>query len=167
MKILLSTVCLVALSFTAVLSQTRTDFSGTWNMDVTRSEAAAQGTPIEPVTVNIRQTPGEVRIETTREGRSEVVRYLPAPDKYAAAAERVGAFRWDGAKLVTTLVADVNKSAVSVQEVRSLNAAGTEMTVDVSVVVEHGYQTGGSSTLKSQNASNASRGTNVFVKQAP
>jgi hypothetical protein len=167
MKVLLSAVCLVALSSTAGLSQSRPDFSGTWNMDVSRSEAAAQGTPLGPEIVTIRQTPGEVRIETTREGRSEVVRYLPAPDKYAAAAERVGAFRWDGAKLVTTLIADINKSAVSLQELRSLNPAGTEMTVEVSLVVEHGYQTGGSNILRSQNASNASRGTNVFVKQTP
>jgi hypothetical protein len=79
----------------------------------------------------------------------------------------VGAFRWDGSRLVTTLVTDINKSAVSLQEIRSLNAAGTEMTVETSLVVEHGYQTGGSSILRSQNASNASRGTNVFVKQSP
>ena len=50
-------------------------------MDLARSEAAAQGTPIGPVTVAIRQTPGEVNIETTRNGRTEVVRYLPVIGK--------------------------------------------------------------------------------------
>jgi hypothetical protein len=167
MKILLSTICLITLGCTAVLSQTRPDFSGTWSMDVSRSEAAAQGTPLQDVKVTITQTPGEIRIETFREGRGELIRYLPAPDKYTGTGERVGAFRWDGSRLVTTLVTDINKSAVSLQEIRSLNAAGTEMTVETSLVVEHGYQTGGSSILRSQNASNASRGTNVFVKQSP
>ena len=46
-------------------------------MDLARSEAAAQGTPIGPVTVAIRQTPGEVNIETTRNGRTEAVQ-IPA-----------------------------------------------------------------------------------------
>jgi hypothetical protein len=133
-------------------------------MDPSRSEAAAQGTPLQPVTVTIRQTPGEVRIETTRDGHTELVRYLQSAEKPAGSRESVGLFRWDGPRLVTTLVVDINNRPITTQEIRSLNSAGTEMTVQVSLVVEHGYQTGGSSRFRSQNASNASKGTNVFVK---
>lgn len=133
-------------------------------MDLTRSEAAAQGTPIGPVTVAIRQMPGEVRIETTREGRTETVRYLPASAKAVAGAEALGAFRWDGAKLITRLVTDINKQAITVEESRSLDPSGREMTVELTLVVEHGYQSGGTGLVRPQNSPNTSKGINVFVK---
>ena len=74
----------------------RPDFSGTWSMDLAWSEAAAQGTPIKSVTVLIRQTPGEVRVETTRDGSTELVRYLLSARSPRAPQERVGLFKWDG-----------------------------------------------------------------------
>ena len=133
-------------------------------MDMTRSEAAAQGTPIGPVTVAIRQAPGEVNIETTRNGRTEAVRYLPASAKATGATEPMGSFRWDGAKLVTRIVTDINKQAITVEEVRSLEPGGKEMTVIVMLVVEHGYQSGGTGVVRPQNSPNTSKGLNVFVK---
>jgi hypothetical protein len=164
MKVVLSIACVVALHSVNVGVQTHPDFSGTWTMDLTRSEAAAQGTAIGPVTVSIRQTNDEVRIETTRNGRTEVVRYLPASLKATSPDELIGAFRWDGAKLVTRLVTDINKQAVTVEEVRNLDPGGREMTVEVTLVVEHGYQSGGTGVLRSQNSPNTSKGINVFVK---
>lgn len=133
-------------------------------MDLTRSEAAAQGTPIGPVTVAIRQMPEEVRIDTTREGRTESVRYLPAAMKPTAPGGMIGTFRWDGSKLVTTLVTDINKQAITVEEARTLDSGGKEMTVELSLVVEHGYQSGGTGLVRSQNSPNTSKGINVFVK---
>jgi hypothetical protein len=166
MNLLLSTVGVLGLASLALNAQNQPDFSGKWNMDLSRSEAAAQGTPIGPVVVVIRQTATELHIETTRNGGTQVVRYLPAAAKAAGATDYLlGAFRWDGPKLITTLVTAINNQAVTVQETRSLNAAGSEMTVDVSLVVEHGYQSGGTSVVRSQNSPNTSRGTNVFVKQ--
>lgn len=164
MKRALSIGCVVGLGFVGLGAQTQPDFSGTWNMDRARSEAAAQGTPIGPVTVAIRQSPGEVRIETTRNGQTESVRYLPASAKAVSPGELIGAFRWDGPKLVTTLVTDINKQAITVEEVRSLDPAGREMTVEVTLVVEHGYQSGGTGLVRSQNSPNTSKGINVFVK---
>ena len=164
MKRALAIGCGVSIIFVGLTAQTHPDFSGTWNMDPARSEAAAQGTPVGPVTVAIRQTPGEVRIDTTRNGRTESVRYLPAAAKATAAGELLGAFRWDGPKLVTRLVTDINKQAITVEEVRSLDPAGREMTVEVMLVVEHGYQSGGTGVLRSQNSPNTSKGVNVFVK---
>jgi hypothetical protein len=38
------------------------------------------------------------------------------------------------------------------------------MTVELTLVVEHGYQSGGTGVLRSQNSPNSSRGINVFVK---
>lgn len=164
MRFSLSIVCVVVLSSVALTGQNRPDFSGTWTMDLIRSEAAAQGTPIGPVTVAIRQMPGELQIDTTRNGRTESVRYLPAATKPVSPEELIGAFRWDGSKLITTLVTDINKQAITVEEVRSLDPAGREMTVVLTLVVEHGYQSGGTGLVRSQNSPNTSKGINVFVK---
>ena len=164
MKLALSIACVVALGSVGVATQSRPDFSGTWNMDLARSEAAAQGTPIGPVTVAIKQASGEVHIQTTRNGSTETVRYLPASAKAGGGAELIGNFRWEGAKLVTRLVTDINKQAITVEEVRSLDPSGREMTVEVMLVVEHGYQSGGTGVLRSQNSPNTSKGINVFVK---
>ena len=164
MKRALSIGCIVGLGFVGLGAQSRPDFSGTWKMDPTRSEAAAQGTPIGPVTVAIRQTPGEVRIDTIRDGRTESVRDLPVSAKAQGADELLGAFRWDGARLVTRLVTDINKQAITIEEVRSLDSSGREMTVVITLVVEHGYQSGGTGVLRSQNSPNTSKGINVFVK---
>jgi hypothetical protein len=164
MKFAMSIVCVFALGSDGLAGQSRPDFSGTWTMDLTRSEAAAQGTPIGPVTVAIRQMPEELRIETTRNGRTETVRYLPAAVKAVAAGELIGAFRWEGSKLITTLVTDINKQAITVQEARSLDPAGREMTVELTLVVEHGYQSGGTGLVRSQNSPNTSKGINIFLK---
>jgi hypothetical protein len=164
MKRALSIGCIVGLGFVGLSAQSRPDFSGTWKMDPTRSEAAAQGTPIGPVTVAIRQMAGEVRIDTIRDGRTESVRYLPVSAKAQGADELLGAFRWDGARLVTRLVTDINKQAITIEEVRSLDSSGREMTVEITLVVEHGYQSGGTGVLRSQNSPNTSKGINVFVK---
>ena len=165
MKLAMSIACLIALGSADVGVQSQPDFSGTWNMDLARSEAAAQGTPIGPVTLVIRQSPGEIHVQTTRNGSTETVRYLPASAKPGGGAEPIGAFRWEGAKLVTRLVTDINKQAITVEEVRSLDPSGREMTVEVMLVVEHGYQSGGTGVLRSQNSPNTSKGINVFVKK--
>lgn len=164
MRLLLSTLCIFGLMPMGLIAQGSPDFSGTWTMDLTRSEAAAQGTPIGPVVVTIRQMPDELHIETTRDGSKQTVRYLPVGAKATAVGASLGSFRWDGSRLVTSLATDISKQAVTVEEVRSLNAAGTEMTVEVTLVVQHGYQSGGSSAVQYRNSPNTATGTNVFVK---
>ena len=53
MKFLLCALCVVGLGSVGFAAQRSADFSGTWRMDLSRSEAAAQGTPIRAVTVAI------------------------------------------------------------------------------------------------------------------
>lgn len=165
MKHTLSAACLIVVAAVGLGAQSRPDFSGRWSMDLGRSESAAQGQPIGPVEIAITQTPNELQIATTRNGNTETVRYLPAEMKPVAQGQPIGTFRWDGPKLMTTLVTDINKQAITVEEVRTLNPAGTEMTVELSLVVEHGYQSGGSGLLRSQNSPNTAKGINVFVKK--
>ncbi len=164
MKLALTVACAVAIGSLGLRAQVHPDFSGTWTMDLARSEAAAQGNPIGPVTVTIRQMPEELRIDTTRNGRTESVRYLPASAKPTGGGEMLGAFRWEGSKLLTTLVTDINKQAITVQEARTLDPTGREMTVELTLVVEHGYQSGGTGLVRQQNSPNTSKGINVFVK---
>ena len=57
---------MAALILPLVLSgQGAPDFSGTWTMDVARSQTPHQGEPFKLVTFVITQSPSQVRIETT------------------------------------------------------------------------------------------------------
>ena len=162
MKHLLYTLLVATFASVPVAAQNPTDFSGIWNIDLTRSEEALQGPPVGPVTVAIRQTPGELWIETTKEGKTQAVRYLPVGSK--PENESIGTFRFDGPRLVTNLVMHINKQAVTVEEIRSLDPQGTEMTVKMTLVVQHGYQSGVTTNLKSPYPPNTATGTNVFIK---
>jgi hypothetical protein len=95
MKLFVSTVVIAALSSLGVSAQRSPDFSGTWTMDQSRSEAAAHGEPLGSVTVVIRQAPGEVRIETTQNGTAQAVRYLPEGTSPTVADEPMGTFHWE------------------------------------------------------------------------
>ena len=161
MKRLLWTLCVAALVQPGLAAQGLPDFSGTWTMDLSRSETAAQGPAIGPVTVAIQQTSTEVRIETTRNGTTETVRYLPAGMK-SGAEERVGTFRWEGATLITDLNTHINNQAVTFREIRSLNPDRTEMAVEVTLTVQHGYT--GSTVVRSSTSPNTSTGKDVFLK---
>jgi len=164
MKRLLGTLCIAALVQPGLAAQGQPDFSGTWTMDLSRSESAAQGPAIGPVTVAIQQSSAEVRIDTTRHGTTETVRYLPAGPKPASAEERVGTFRWEGVTLITNLNTYINNQAVTFQEIRSLNSDRTEMAVEVTLTVQHGYTAGGTSVVQSPKSSNTSTGKDVFLK---
>ena len=53
--------------------------------------------------------------------------------------------RWDGPALVTTTIRKVNDFPITTVERRTLNADRTEMTVETTLRVEHGYSSNGSS----------------------
>src|SRR5579864_8480291 len=122
MKLLLSAVCAFTFGASAVPAPKLADFSGLWEMDRSRSEAAAQATPIGPVTVAIHQTPAELQIDTTRSGMLETVRYQPSGDRLVAGHEVPSAtFRWEGSTLVTFRAVNIDNQTVTVTEVRSLD----------------------------------------------
>lgn len=130
-------VVLIAQATTAA----KPDFSGIWTMDRERSESAMQEQPIGRVSVSITQTGTNVTIQTTREGKPEVVTYtieeMPnAPGVIGAGTRRA---YWDGLTLVTEGAGNVQGQTVSVREARTLNASRTEMTVESTVTVQHGY----------------------------
>jgi hypothetical protein len=136
------------------------DFSGTWTMDRERSESALQEQPIGRVTIAITQTGTNLTIQTTRDGKPEVATYtieeLPnGPGVTGAGTRRA---YWEGLKLVTEGAGNVQGQTVSVREARTLNASRTEMTVESTVTVQHGYSFRG--------AKNYATGKDIYTRTA-
>lgn len=115
-------------------SASRPDFSGAWELD---APSAAR------VTLTIKQTPAEVTIET-RSGASDVLTYkLDGSETTVAGASGTPITtraRWEGAKLVTETARTVNGAAVTTMHVLSLNSTGRELTVEKTLMVQHGYR---------------------------
>jgi hypothetical protein len=133
------------LAVTLALSQAtsgaaKPDFSGVWTLDRSRSQSP------EPITLEIKQTETEFRIEATRNGVSSARVYpidLQAkPGGRGIDATRARAY-WDGAKIVTEGSGNIQGQTVSIRESRSLSADGAEMIVESLIIVQHGYSFGG------------------------
>ena len=142
-------------------AQSRPDFSGTWIMDATRSQSAVQNEPVKSMTVVITQAPIDVRIETKRDERVQTITYKPgSADSLSAVNARSNllssTWYWDGPRLVTETLSDINGATMRTRQVHTLDPAGTEMTVETLLVVEHGY------TLRG--AQNYGVGKDVFKK---
>ena len=154
---------IVALMLPLVLSgQGAPDFSGTWTMDVARSQTPHQGEPFKLVTFVITQSPSQVRIETTRGTEKENVLYPLTKSRASVSASpspstpgSPEAF-WDGDKLVTETQRAVSGYTVTVREVRSLGPKEGDMTVETIVIVQHGYTMPG--------AKNYGASTDVFTR---
>ena len=155
---------LVALALPlAASAQASPDFSGTWTMDLTRSESATYPEFVGPVTVVITQTPSEVRIETRRGApATTTTNTYEIRDAAPATTSGVGSGRsmayWDGATLVTEGVAVVQGKTVQTRERRTLDAATNEMRVESILIVEHGYSLRGTP--------NYGKADDVFTKVA-
>ena len=148
----------------AAHAQRSTDFSGTWSMDLLKSESSQQGAEVKPVTFVITQNPTQVRIETTRGERIENVLYPLLRTRGATGTSgSPGAAHpeayWEGDTLVTETQRPVNGYTVTVKEARSLGPGGKEMTVETTVIVQHGYSMPG--------AKNYGTSKDVFIKATP
>ncbi|MGE0814211.1 MAG: hypothetical protein AB7O28_17520 [Vicinamibacterales bacterium] len=139
--------------------QAHPDFSGTWTMDVAKSESPYQGASFEVPTVVITQTPSNVAIESRRRSGADTVRYAVTTGKTPVPGPTTpGRAYWDGPVLVTEGTRVVNGQTVSFRERRSLDAGGGEMTVVTTVIVQHGYSIRG--------AQNYGTATDVFRRTA-
>ncbi|MEJ7607012.1 MAG: hypothetical protein WKF37_12295 [Bryobacteraceae bacterium] len=139
---------------------TKTDFSGSWEMDATRSESAHSSTSSGPVTLVMKQSASEVSIETRQNGQSETIVYKLDGSESQKPAQDNGPFqwtaRWEGTKLVTETHRNVNRATVTIKEILSLDSKAKEITVERTVTVQHGYSMRGTQ--------NYSSGKDVFVK---
>lgn len=142
---------LLSLAAIPAYSQTKPDFSGTWAMDMTRSASAVQNDPIPPTTQIIMQTATQLSIETRRGEKASTITYRPgSADAMNNPTNRsnllTSMWYWEGPKLITETVRDINGQTVRTREARSLDASGAEMSVDTLLVVEHGYSLRGAQT---------------------
>jgi len=146
-----------------VLAQPTRDFSGAWTMDPARSQSAQQGEPFKNISFVITQAAGQVRIETTRGNEKENVLY-PLTKSRASGGSTPGQSGqseayWDGDQLVTETQRTVSGQTVTVREARTLSQSGAEMTVETTVIVQHGYSMPG--------AKNYGHSKDLFTKAAP
>lgn len=164
----LSLVVIGLLGYETATGQERPDFTGTWVMDVSRSETAGQAPVLRrtPVTLIIAQSPDGLVIETEADGRRESVRYSftrqqdpPRPVGTSGSNDSTvqeALAEWKGDRLETMAVFNVNGKAVTKAASRTLDASGGEMTVETRLVVQHGYE---------GNRANAGTARDVFIKQ--
>jgi len=138
MKYLSGALLMSFLAGAAAYGQGRTDFSGTWRMDPTRSQSAVQNEPIGPVTVVIAQTPTEMTIETRRAPATSTMTYR-LDNSVNKLPDGTATTHWDGTTLVTEMVRSIKGQTVTTRESRRLSADGSEMLVDTVLVVQHGY----------------------------
>jgi len=151
---------LAAMLFLPVLSaQSPPDFSGTWTLDPARSQSAQQGEPFKSVTFVIAQSVGQVRIEATRGNEKESVLYPLTKSRASLGASGQSEAYWDGEQLVTVTQRTVSGQTVTVKEARTLGPGGTDMTVETTVIVQHGYSMPG--------ARNYGTSKDVFTRSKP
>ncbi len=146
--------------FAQAMTAAKPDFSGTWTMDRERSESAMQEQPIGAVTLSVKHTGTNITIETTRDGKPEVATYTIEERPHDPGVMGAGTRRayWDGLRLITEGSGNVQGQTVSVREASTLNAKGTEMTIETTVTVQHGY------TLRG--GKNYATGKDVYTRTA-
>jgi hypothetical protein len=152
-RMIASAAVMALLSSGAAMGQDKPDFTGTWRMDMTRSESAAQSadaSPKTPVTVIIVQTPQDVTVETQRDGEQQRVTYVfgepeqpPQPVGTSGSTDvsvEPSHVDWKDGALITTTVYRVNKMPVKQRQTRHLSADGREMVVETHLELQHGYE---------------------------
>ena len=144
------------------LPQGKPDFSGTWIMDASRSESPVQNEPVKSMTVVIGQTAYEISIATTRDGRVQSITHRPGGPDALGGTGRGGftsIWYWQGERLVTETLNDVNGMTVRTKAVHTLQSGGAELSIESLLVVEHGYTMRG--------GKNYGAVTDIFKKSAP
>ena len=133
------------------------DFSGTWTMDNSRSDSAAQEQPAGTVVTVISHTASSLTVKTTRDGQTDT-RVYPIGPPTATPDQVNGVPRayWDGGRLINEGAQTIEGQTIAFQEARTLGANGAEMTVETTLKVEHGYLMRGAQTIVT--------GKNVYIR---
>jgi hypothetical protein len=152
----------------AITGQSHRDFSGTWTMDSARSESAHQEPPVASSTLVISVTDTDLTMETTRSEGGNPTAFHEKLNVRLDGSETNGTgdggapvtakARWDGAKLVVETVRDIHGSTVTTLYVYGLSGDGSNMTVDKTLTVQHGYQ--------GRTGTNSGHGKDMFVRRS-
>jgi len=115
------------------------DFSGTWNLDMARSDMGQgrPGAPAAKVTLVIKQTPAILAITRKVGERTETAtEKLDGSDsinKAPSGQDIKSTNRWEGSTLVTKSVMSTGQGIVESTFLRSLSADGKVMTIDTTM----------------------------------
>ena len=130
----------------------RANFTGSWQMVAARSGSPTQNAPVTEMTFVIDHAADQIRLDMTTAGRtlSEVYPIVAAPKAPAdpLSGDERRAF-WDGTRLVVERGGTISGQTVSSRQWLTLNADGSEMTVERLVIVQHGYSLRGAKNYAS------------------
>jgi hypothetical protein len=133
---------IVALTL-ALSAQPATDFTGTWKMVPDRSGSPQQSEPVTSMTFVIRQAADQIRIESTSGTDKTITAVYPFGPAPKQPAEPLGPAQsrayWQGNKLVVERGGTISGQTVSAKQLLTLNADRSELTVERTVIVQHGY----------------------------
>ncbi len=141
----------------------RANFTGSWKMIAARSASPNQTPPVTEMLFVIDHATDHIRLDMTN-GNSKTISvaypFIATPKVPAdpPSGDERRAY-WDGARLVLERGGTISGQTVSSRQALTLNAEGTEMTVDRLVIVQHGY------TLRG--ARNYAEVRDVFTRVTP
>jgi hypothetical protein len=144
--LLLAVAAAVILPFPA-RAQTKPNFSGTWTLDASKSDAPMGrrgGAPASSEPIVVTQTANQL---TIKRGEQSLVYKLDGSESTNQMPTRGGTqeikskARWDGSKLVIETTRDFQGMSITQKEMRSLSADGKEMVVEQSVQTPQGERT--------------------------
>lgn len=152
-------IAMVVLLTPLVDGQGRANLTGTWTMIAERSESPEQTPPVKSIVLDISHSDAALNVSANRDGRTSATSY-PIDNAPTPAAGTVGAGTtrayWDGRRLVTWRAGNVQGQTVSIKETFEINADASEMIVETTVEIQHGY------TMKG--AKNYASSRDVFTK---
>jgi hypothetical protein len=139
-----------------------TRLAGTWQLDTAGNSSVAAERRV------ITLSPEWLRVEIQRaeDDRPPVLTYRfdgANADNPFGSGKAISRLVREGGAIVTETIYDIRNSPVTVRETLSVNPAGTELTVDTIVRVEHGYE--GALSAGEKRSPNVSKATVVFRKQ--
>ena len=130
----------------------RANFTGSWQMVAARSGSPTQNTPVTEMTFVIDHAADQIRLDMTTAGKTLSDTYPIVAAPRAPADPLSGDERrayWDGARLVVERGGTISGQTVSSRQSLTLNADGSEMTVERLVIVQHGYSLRGAKNYAS------------------
>ena len=133
----------LALLLAAALQSAAPDFTGTWVMVPDRSGSPQQSEPVTKMTFVITQTGDHIQIESTSGSDKPITAtypFVPVPKQPAEplSANQSRAY-WQNGKLVVERGGTISGQTVSAKQLLTLNPDRSELTVERTVIVQHGY----------------------------
>ena len=119
------------------------DMTGTWKMIAERSGSPGQTPPVTEMTLNIKQSAEDVRVEWLSGTDKPTVSVYPIGPMPKQPAEPLGADAilayWDGPRLVLERGGAISGQTVSMKQSLTLDPQSRELILERLVIVQHGY----------------------------